>query len=107
MKNWFTIMLLHMYGSLTLNQLQLIMHTHDFRLNHRIRVLRVHQKINHLRAKINEIKGHHHVPRPKPSEIDSLIDQNNTVLKNFENQLGLCSWRFFGSENSNCCLKIY
>src|SRR3954469_11107047 len=68
---------------------------HDFTMICHIRVLRVHQKINHLRAKINEIKGHHHVPREKPSEIDPLIDQNNTVLKKFKIQLGLCSWRQF------------
>src|SRR3954466_11590811 len=72
---------------------------HDFTKICHIRVLRVHQRINHLRAKINEIKGHHHVPRQKPSEIDPLIDQNNTVLKNFENQLKLCSWRVFWFRN--------
>src|SRR3954467_6380505 len=95
MKNCHTILFLHMHGSLTLNQLPIILHKHDFRLNHRIRVLRVHQKFNDLRVKINEIKGYYHVPREKPSEIDYLLDQNNPVSKIFKIKLGLCSWRVF------------
>src|SRR3954470_13246980 len=75
------------------------MHIHDFRLNRRIRVLRVHQKINHLRAKINEIKWHHHVPGEKSSKIGYSLDQNNTVLEIFKFQLGLCSWRVFWFRN--------
>src|SRR3954465_1911691 len=93
MKNWFTIMFLHMYGSLTLNQLQLIMHTHDFRLKLRIRVLRVHQKIDSLRVKINAIKWYHHVPGEKSSKIGYSLDPNNSVFRIFKFELGLCSWR--------------
>src|SRR3954471_23881994 len=88
-------MFLHVYGSLTLNQLLFILHIHNFMINLRIRVLHDFQKIDHLRAKINEIKGHYHDPCEKPSGIDPLLDQNNTDLMIFKNQLGLCSWRVF------------
>src|SRR3954470_6936619 len=95
MKNWFTIMFLHTYGSLTLNQLHHNLHIHDFRLNHRIRVLRVHQKIDSLRVKINTIKDHHHDPYEKTSELDPSLDQFGSVFRKFKFKLGLCSWRVF------------
>src|SRR3954465_8691814 len=89
MKNWFTIMFLHMYGSLTLNQLQLIMHTHDFRLKLGIRVLRVHQKIDSLRVKINAIKRYHCVPYEKSSKLGYSLDPNNSVFRIFKFNLGV------------------
>src|SRR3954466_4966755 len=93
MKYCFAILFMHMYGSLTLNQLHHNLHIHDFRLNHRIRVLRVHQKINDLRLKINEIKWYHHVPCEKSSKIGYSLDQNNLVFRIFKFKLFMCSWR--------------
>src|SRR3954470_24863112 len=93
MKYCFAILFLHMHGSLTLNQLPIILHKHDFKLNHRIRVLRVHQKINDLRVKINEIKWYHRVPCGKSSKIGYSLDQNNPVFRIFKFKLFMCSWR--------------
>src|SRR4051812_19768261 len=107
MKNWFTIMFLHMYGSLTLNQLQLIMHTHDFRLKLRIRVLRVHQKIDSLRVKINAIKRYHCVPYEKSSKLDPSLDQFDPVSRIFKFKWDSCSWRhIFETEFSNLTQNI-
>src|SRR3954467_10214264 len=106
MKYCFAILFLHMHGSLTLNQLPIILHKHDFRLNHRIRVLRVHQKINDLRVKINEIKWYHHVPYEKTSKIDPSLDQFGSVLKIFKFKWGWCSWCHFCEENLNIEFEI-
>src|SRR3954469_17989693 len=95
MKYEHTILFMHTWGSLTLNQLHHNVHIHDFRLNHRIRVLHDFQKINHLRVKINEIKCYHHVPRPKPSKIDPSLDQFGSVSRIFKIKWEWCSWRHF------------
>src|SRR3954464_10195738 len=107
MENCHAILFLHMYGSLTLNQLQLIMHTHDFRLKLRIRVLRVHQKIESLRVKINGIKYHHRDPCEKTSELDPSLDQFDPVSRIFKFKWDSCSWRhIFETEFSNLTQNI-